>query len=44
MLLYTLNKPSGQCGELSGRARGSCSEVWALHVAILARGNDLYQF
>ena len=24
-------KPSRQCDELSGRARGSCSEVWALH-------------
>ena len=35
-------KPSRQCGELSRRARGSCSEVWALHVAINGpRGFDL---
>ena len=34
-LLYTLKKakkPSRQCDELSGSARGSCSEVWALRV------------
>ena len=35
-------RPSRQCDELSGRARGSCSEVWALHVAInRPRGFDL---
>ena len=35
-------KPSRHCDEVSGRARGSCSEVWALHVAInRPRGFDL---
>ena len=37
LLLHTLKKakkPSRQCDELSRRARGSCSEVWTLRVAI----------
>jgi len=35
-------KPSRQSDELSGRTRGSSSEVWAMHVAIYRlRGFDL---
>ena len=49
LLLYTLKKkkekskkPSRQCDEASGRARGGWSEVWALQVAINGpRGFDL---